>query len=320
MSISVQEAAYILGQKFILNEGISGISYRESEPRIVVYVESDEDAEKVPDRLLGYRTEVVVIGRLYTLQANRQRLRPVPAGASIGCRKATGTLTTFAFDIDTGARILISCRHVLQGSMREAVIQPGAVDGGKEPDDIIGYVYRHAPIKPPPEANLVDASAAAVFTDVETSNEVIGIGYAKCCKDVSENMEIAKSGRTTGVTKSVVIDTNATVKVYGYDFLGFEYAIFRNQILAKAFSNPGDSGSPVISSDEYLVGMVFAGSDSVTAINRIDYVMKELKASPEPVAAPAPAAVSAMALLALALTPVAFPIGIIASEEMRKIG
>lgn len=44
-------------------------------------------------------------------------------------------------------------------------------------------------------------------------------------------------------------------------------------------SQGGDSGSAVLDRDNRLVGLLFAGSDSTTIINRIEHVFSALRLS-----------------------------------------
>jgi len=48
-------------------EGIAGISHREDPPRIIVYLEHERYKDKVPDNIDGFKTEVVVIGKIKAL-------------------------------------------------------------------------------------------------------------------------------------------------------------------------------------------------------------------------------------------------------------
>jgi hypothetical protein len=41
-------------------------------------------------------------------------------------------------------------------------------------------------------------------------------------------------------------------------------------------SEPGDSGSLILSEDNYAIGLLFAGSDKATVINRIETVFEQL--------------------------------------------
>jgi len=48
-------------------EGIAGISHREDPPRIIVYLEHEKYKDKVPNEIDGFKTEVIVIGKVKAL-------------------------------------------------------------------------------------------------------------------------------------------------------------------------------------------------------------------------------------------------------------
>ena len=72
---------------------------------------------------------------------------------------------------------------------------------------------------------------------------------------------VQKTGRTTNYTTGKVTSINATVNVnYG----GGRVAKFCRQILTTNMSAGGDSGSLLCDLNENAVGLLFAGSSSVT--------------------------------------------------------
>ena len=80
---------------------------------------------------------------------------------------------------------------------------------------------------------------------------------------------LSKTGRTTGRTTGVVQQVDVAVQVqYGEG----KIAYFENQFMAGAMSAGGDSGSAVLNSKGELVGLLFAGSEDTTIINRIQEV------------------------------------------------
>ena len=82
-----------------------------------------------------------------------------------------------------------------------------------------------------------------------------------------------KSGRTTGFTEGEILQVNVTVNVqYGAGRL----ALFTDQLMAGAMSQGGDSGSAVLDQNNKLAGLLFAGSDNSTIINRIENVFSAL--------------------------------------------
>jgi len=60
---------------------------------------------------------------------------------------------------------------------------------------------------------------------------------------------------------------------------GGRVALFVDQLMAGAMSQGGDSGSAVLDDSDRLVGLLFAGSDSSTVINRIENVFSALNLS-----------------------------------------
>ena len=53
-------------------------------------------------------------------------------------------------------------------------------------------------------------------------------------------------------------------------------ARFTDQLLAGPMSQGGDSGSAVLDNGNRLVGLLFAGSENSTVINRIEHVFSAL--------------------------------------------
>jgi len=282
------EAVYVLSQKFLMQEGIAGVSFRAaSRPVVRVYAEDWETASRVPSVLMDSPVEVVVTGRFRLLSSRTARLRPVPGGVSIGSVEITaGTLTGRVYDAATGRKMFLSCRHVFWGGVGARVLQPGRADGGRDPDDAVARIARYADIRPPPAVNPVDAALAEPLSEDLASDEILEIGpVPKEWVEPEEGMRVVKSGRTTGVTKAAVLDVNAAVKVHGVP--GMDYALFGPVALTEALLQPGDSGSPVL--DEAtgaLTGIGFAGSDTHSLFCRISLALSALNAALAPGAKP----------------------------------
>jgi hypothetical protein len=109
---------------------------------------------------------------------------------------------------------------------------------------------------------------------VEWTNEVLGIGaITGQVAEVAVGDAVQKSGRTTGVTQGEVIAIDVTVDV-NYGPQG--NARFVDQILTTDMSQGGDSGSAIFDSNKNLVGLLFAGSDTVTIMNPIQTVFAKM--------------------------------------------
>jgi hypothetical protein len=149
----------------------------------------------------------------------------------------------------------------------DQILQPGPHDGGRLPGDIVGYLERWQHIYWDRD-NLVDAAIRTLEYDEKLLIE--GLGEPTGRGTATIDMDVVKSGRTTGVRYGVVEDILATVDVsYGNG----KVARFRDQIIvttdAPPFSQGGDSGSAVFESqtDQPVlrwVGLLFAGNQQGT--------------------------------------------------------
>jgi hypothetical protein len=333
VEVGILEAVEILKQRFLMQEGVAGVSYRQSD-KLVIYVEDEETAARVPKNLLGYPVEVRVVGRIYTLSlppgkegrtlagvlgSKTARWRPVPGGVSVGSVLITaGTMSGRVYEVGTGRRLMLSNRHVFWGPRGTKVVQPGVYDGGRDPGDVVGYVYRYIDIKPPPDTNLVDAALAEPVSDDVLSDEVLDVGVITDIEEAREGMTVCKSGRTTCYACNRVTDTNATIKVYGYPNMA--YAIFEDQILTEFLGAPGDSGSICVNPQtKRAVGLLFAGSSVITVLNKITNVCRLLNVTFRPTAVPPqlPWWWSSVGL-ALGLAPVAVASVVVGTSELYK--
>ena len=121
--------------------------------------------------------------------------------------------------------------------------------------------------------NLVDAAIAKPINDQYVSNEILEIGTIQGTTSGELGMAVKKSGRTTELTSGTIEQVDVTVNVqYGAG----RVARFTDQLMAGAMSQGGDSGSTVLDEQNRLVGLLFAGSDNSTIINRIEHVFTAL--------------------------------------------
>jgi hypothetical protein len=211
--------------------------------------------------------------------------RPVPIGVSTGHPDITAG--TIGCRVTDGSNVFaLSNNHVYANenlaSIGDNVLQPGTYDGGVDPDDMIGTLADFEPINFHPRArNKIDAAIALTSTDMVGNATPSGDpdypdGYGTPSSTTATayvGMEVQKYGRTTGHTYGDVTGINATVRV-GYSTRS---AIFVEQILIEpgGFSAGGDSGSLVVTKiGKNPVGLLFAGSSTMTVANPIDLVLE----------------------------------------------
>lgn len=113
------------------------------------------DAERIPRQIDDLPTDVYEIGYVQALNAlnSQSRFRPsIPAGVSMGHQAVSaGTLGAVVKDRSTGAKLLLSNNHVFahsnDGVVGDAILQPGPMDGGLFPADIVARLERFIPLR-----------------------------------------------------------------------------------------------------------------------------------------------------------------------------
>ena len=270
----------------------------------------------VPATIDGTVTDVVESGRIRALQTRTDKHRPAPGGVSIGHRDITaGTLGCLV--TRNGERLILSNNHVLANSndaqRGDPILQPGPIDGGQLSTDRIAELLDFVPIvfaqpEPPSQCptaravsaflnavcqmissktryqivniqasdNLVDAAIARPLDPADVTDQILDIGTIQGAAEASLGTTVKKSGRTTELTTGQILQVDVTADVqYGAGLT----ARFTDQLLAGPMSQGGDSGSAVLDDDNRLVGLLFAGSDNTTIINRIQNVFTVLGVS-----------------------------------------
>lgn len=268
--------------------------------------------EAVPRRIDDIETDVVEVGLVTALALSRtDRWRPAPGGVSVGHYKITaGTLGGVCFDAKTGEKLVISNNHVFADENRarigDPILQPGPYDGGRLGRDNIAVLKDFVKIRFIDECekckwiaklaqiivdamnlgckikaeckpeNYVDAAVAKPIKDDMVSEDILEIGRVMGVSSAKPRQTVIKSGRSTGVTKGVVIDTHASLRVlydHGEAFFVDQIIVYHSGV---RFSAPGDSGSLVLDESNNVVGLLFAGSDKVTVVNKVENVVKLL--------------------------------------------
>jgi len=199
-----------------------------------------------------------------------RRNRPLRIGGSIGhIRVTAGTLGCFVRDRTAGATLILSNNHVLADENRakpgDPIIQPGDLDGGKAPSDRVGTLERFVRLKRS-GANLVDCAVCTLDDKLRFSTRrftglgnLTGVGP----EVLDERQEVAKIGRTTGITRGRVSAFEIDNLIVAFDVgdLRFDNQIEIESAGDQPFSDDGDSGSLIVTSDVQAIGLLFSGSD-----------------------------------------------------------
>jgi hypothetical protein len=258
----------------------------------------------VPKTVGDVKTDVIETGRIFAFQDPKLKMRPARPGVSIGHYLIT--TGTFGCLVRRGGQVFIlSNNHVLANSNAaspgDAIWQPGKYDGGTAADQI-GVLEQFIPVSftgggsPSPGCsplaalmklfgataralinepgnNTVDCAIARPLTADLVTPDILNIGVPIGVGSATLGTQIQKSGRTTGYTQGQITQIDVTVSV---DYEG-KVATFQDQLMAGAMSQGGDSGSAVLDMDKRVVGLLFAGSDSTTILNPIQFVLDALQ-------------------------------------------
>lgn len=298
--MSFKQVKKIVEPSLLKTPGVVGVGG--TAEKIHVYVEGSPEFNGLPRSIAGYTVEVIKVGHVKALNMSAQelvapleaertmRVRPVPGGVSIGHPSVTaGTMGT-AINIG-GVLCGLSNNHILaavstlqyaRARIGDVVLQPGKIDGGKEPDDVVGSLYRYVSLNEL-GYSFVDCALFKPASPDLLSPDILGIRPFTGIKEANAGMQIIKSGRTSGVTTGKVIDVDATMTV---DYSLFQ-ATFKHQIVSEFMASPGDSGSLTMDLEDYAAtGLVYAGSEYITLHNHIQDVINAFQVTPPPILEP----------------------------------
>ena len=224
-----------------------------------------------------------------------------------------GTLGALVEDEQKNQYIL-SNNHVLaesdQGHLGDTIDQPGLIDGACTPLSRpgstlhpVGTLEYYVPLASR-ETNVDAALALASPGAVDSSGSILGLGTpgkdavlsaappmagrGETVTAANLGMDVAKSGRTTGLTCSNIDAVALTVKVDYYkdcaETQPYYTKTYENQlgIAGTHFTDSGDSGALVLdTSNSEAVGLYFAGGtdgdgNGLSVVNPIGDVLTEL--------------------------------------------
>ena len=308
-------------------EGVVGtaVGFSNSDaPEIRVYT-TEPGIQGLPELLEGYPVVVKPTGMLMALSdPTARQSRPVPIGVSTGHPAITaGTIAARVKDA-LGNVYALSNNHVYAASnaadLDDNVLQPGVFDGGEDPNDAIGILDSFIEIDFSGGANTVDAAIAMTSRAMLDNSTPTDDGYgipSSTTVAAYVGQQVKKYGRTTKLTHGEVTDVNVTANVC-YEvavLICTKAARFTGQIgIATAgFSDGGDSGSLIVTeTGNNPVGLLFAGSATMTLANPIDAVLDAFGVVVDDTLAPPPTP-----LTDVAVTSVVAPASVTQGDTVR---
>lgn len=210
----------------------------------------------------------------------------------------SGTLGSLIQD-SSGKQYILSNNHVLadtdtkanagEAPFNDDVSQPGLVDVACNANSSDSHIVAHVANWVPLGTHNVDAAIAEIVPG-DVSGSILGIGpvsTAVATATVGEG--VAKSGRTTQLTCSSIssVDTSVKVRYQAGCGRGRKFSVvYTGQVTigGSSFSAGGDSGSLIVDKTTVQpVGLLYAGSSTVTIANPISDVLSALGAvNPSP--------------------------------------
>lgn len=274
-------------------------------------------SELVPSKLGNVTTDVLEVGEIRFLNRTGYVRPAPPGVSIGHYKISAGTFGAVVRDRHTKELLILSNNHVLanstdgrdgRASVGDPILQPGPHDGGKK-EHLIGYLHRYIPLsrefgasncphaasvekvanrclravrpnyrlklqRQSPRGNLVDAALAKPVSPQFITHEILDIGPVKGIREAQVGMMLKKSGRSSGFNTAEVRVISTLMRVA---LSAHESVIFEDQIVTDPMASPGDSGSLVLDEENYAVGLLFAGSDNATVVNRIQNVLDLLE-------------------------------------------
>lgn len=274
----------------------------------------------VPKSLGTYATDVIEVGEIRLLNRTDYLRPAPPGVSIGHYQISAGTFGAVVRDRSSGELLILSNNHVLANSsdghdgkskIGDEIYQPGPYDGGTK-EQLIGYLHRFIPLsreygasdcpqaasfeklgnrfihalrpnyrmilqKLSPQGNLVDAALAKPLKPDLVTPLIMEIGPVKGIREPQIGMKLIKSGRSSGLNSANVKVISTLMKVA---LSSQESVMFDDQILTGPMASPGDSGSLVLDEQHNAVGLLFAGSDSASVVNKIQNVMELLDVEP----------------------------------------
>ena len=243
----------------------------------------------IPRTVDSVRTDVVHVGNIEA-QAYTNKIRPIAPGYSVGHPAITaGTIGGFFKDSDDDV-VILGNNHVLANvnncNICDLCVQPGPLDMPPSPFigwirpvialEYIGHLKRFVRLEA--NGNVQDSAIVKVHPDLINNSGFIvsypdGIESTGNPTDPVLGMNVIKFGRTTEMTTGTVTALNGTFSV---NFGAYGTKAFNDCVVLTPMSAGGDSGSVIMRNeagqDRVDVGLLFAGSPTVTLCNRITTV------------------------------------------------
>lgn len=176
-----------------------------------------------------------------------------------------------------GNPFLLSANHTFAGidTVEHPTAEAGQVITRWDSDETIATLLEWIALSET-RPNIVDAAIAEPLNPEDAGGEIRGIGTPVAAGEAYPGLKVMKMGAATGLTKSRILDTHASFKV---NYEGLFDLEFDDQLMIEggSFSRTGDSGAAVVTTHNdnvVVVGLLYAGSETISMANRLDNVAR----------------------------------------------
>jgi len=203
--------------------------------------------------------------------------RPIPLGVSGRNTRFMNSGTLGSLVTKNGSNFILSNAHVLSfvnsmsGEAGDNITQPA---NGNQVIATLSNFFTDFTQQEPLNEDV--ALAEVLMNSVDSNGRILNIGIIDPTPYLLEELEmdqpVQKNGRTTNLTFGTIMVIDATVTVIFADTTQFQ---FENCIVTNNMSEPGDSGSLILSLDDppRPVGLLFGGNESITIANGLDAII-----------------------------------------------
>jgi hypothetical protein len=224
-------------------------------------------------------------GKFHRCADYRRKIRPVPAGYSIGTQGGSGTAGLIVTNYPNHNQMYIfSNNHVLNpanSGKPTATLQPGGADNGQLARDRIGRLYSFVRLQKK-RNNFLDAALSIPLRNNLLTPRYAAVGVIPGhLTNYRVGERFKKVGRTTGLVTGRVDSVHTDIQVNFGASLG--RIQFKNQTVIKGtnpVSLPGDSGSVWLrQTDNYAAAVNYAGSSDgrMSIAYPVNWVMQRFR-------------------------------------------
>ena len=257
-----------------------GISAGQQHQLVVMYqdrqLKNHDIIEKIRSTANG-EVRVEYVGRIRAYNAwHRTSTSPLRIGSSIAHPKVNaGTLGCFVESLDDNSLGVLSNNHILanlnKANIDDVIRHPGKVDGGVQ-DNQFATLENFIPIALSNGVNSVDCAWAKLQNqqsqiDRTGIHDSVGTTVSNMLSNAPvppmPGQQVVKVGRTTGYTNGIIDVVNTNNLIVGYAggvSARFDGQLVINSLSKLRFSEPGDSGSLILTDSFQPLGLLFGGA------------------------------------------------------------